>query len=284
MTVIRKMNFDEVKELVQWAESEGWNPGINDAKCLWNLDPDGFLALAKNAKMVGGGAIFRHSDTYGFMGLFIVATQFRGQKLGTKLWFERRDRLLSRLSLGATIGLDGVDAMVPFYEKGGFKPYTRHRRFQLSTPSTHAKLHDEIVDLKTLPIDTISNYEGGCFPCPRPRFLDDWINQPGAISFACISENSIFGFGVMRPCCIGWKIGPLFANSLEIADRLFKAFQLHSSNRPIFLDAPDNNPMAIELCRKYQMDEVFGCVRMYHGPVPQLDNRRIFGITTLEAG
>lgn len=284
MTEIRQMTSDEVKELFQWAEFEGWNPGINDSKCIWNIDPDGFLALVQNGKMIGGVAIFKHCNTYGFMGLFIVAKPYRGQKLGTKLGFKCRDLLLSRLSPRATIGLDGVDAMVPFYEKGGFKPYTRHRRFQLSTPSTHAKLHDDIVDLKTLPIDTISNYEEGCFQCPRPRFLDDWINQPGAISFACISENSILGFGVMRPCCIGWKIGPLFANSLEIADRLFQAFQLHSANRPIFLDAPHNNPMAIELCRKYQMDEVFGCVRMYYGPVPQLDNRRIFGITTLEAG
>jgi len=53
---------------------------------------------------------------------------------------------------------------------------------------------------------------------------------------------------------------------------------------PIFLDVPDNNPPAITLCEKYKMQEVFGCVRMYYGPVPLLDHRRIFGVTTLEIG
>ena len=97
-------------------------------------------------------------------------------------------------------------------------------------------------------------------------------------------DGQLLGFGVMRPCLIGWKIGPLFADSLEVADALFQSFQLASKGIPVFLDVPDNNPLAMSLCRKYKMQEVFGCLRMYYGPAPLLDHRRIFGITTLEVG
>jgi Acetyltransferase (GNAT) domain len=65
---------------------------------------------------------------------------------------------------------------------------------------------------------------------------------------------------------------------------LLRAFQPHCQGAPLFLDVPDNNPAALELCRSFQMTEVFGCVRMYYGRPPTLQHSRIFGITTLEVG
>ncbi len=49
--MIRPMNAQEVQKLVAWAGDEGWNPGVNDAQCFWNFDPDGFLAIAEKYKM-----------------------------------------------------------------------------------------------------------------------------------------------------------------------------------------------------------------------------------------
>ncbi|WP_339743352.1 GNAT family N-acetyltransferase [uncultured Rubinisphaera sp.] len=284
MAEIRALKFEELQLLVDWAGKEGWNPGLNDVDSFWNLDPEGFLALCENDKFIGGGAIIRHSDDYGFMGLFIVDEPFRGRKLGTKLWLARRDQLLSRLKPGGTIGLDGVDAMVKFYEKGGFQQYTRHRRFQLNEPSPECKRSETVCDLKTVNFETVLEFDRRCFPASRPQPLSNWIHQPGAISLAVVENETLKGFGVMRPCRVGWKIGPLFADSLHTADQLFQAFQLQQAGQQIFLDIPDNNPQAIELCRKYQMEEVFGCERMYLGSPPKLDNESIFGITNLETG
>ena len=132
---IRNLTQPELHELVHWAAAEGWNPGVNDAALFWDVDPEGYLAVDMDQRMVGGGAIIRHNANFGFMGLFIVDPDYRGQQLGTKLWYARRDALLSRLDENGTIGLDGVDAMVPFYQKGGFKQFTRHRRFELADPN-----------------------------------------------------------------------------------------------------------------------------------------------------
>jgi hypothetical protein len=62
--MIRPMNAQEVQKLVAWAGDEGWNPGVNDAQCFWNLDPDGFLAIAENDKVIGGGATIRHGESF----------------------------------------------------------------------------------------------------------------------------------------------------------------------------------------------------------------------------
>ena len=201
-----------------------------------------------------------------------------------QLWFARRDRLLAQLSMGGTIGLDGVDAMVPFYASGGFEIFTRHRRFQLSQPSSSAKQSELVVPLDSLPLPKVADYALQCFPARHETYLGHWIDQPGAISLGYVEEGKLLGFGVARPCLVGHKIGPLFADSYEVADALFQAFQRQQGDAPLFLDAPDNNPAAVELCHHYAMEEVFGCMRMYYGPPPEIAHEKIFGITTLEVG
>jgi GNAT superfamily N-acetyltransferase len=283
---IRRMTQDEQNTLLKWAAAEGWNPGVNDAACFWNLDPDGFLAIALDGSMAGGGAVIRHNETFGFMGLFIVHPEYRGRQLGRQLWNARRDQLQSRLKPGATIGLDGVDDMVSFYEQGGFRTFTRHRRFELSTPmpATPDEKAPEIIDLQNVPAAEVHAFDRTCFPGDRDRFLRDWITQPGALSLGFRTDLALQGFGVMRPCQVGWKIGPLFAKEFAVAERLFRAFAARAGTDPMYLDAPDNNPDALRLCRSYAMSEVFGCTRMYLGPVPDVVHDRIYGIATLEVG
>lgn len=284
MATIRNMTADELVTLVEWAAAEGWNPGLHDAACFWNADPDGYLAIELNGKFIGGGAIVRHGESFGFMGLFIVEPPYRGKGLGTQLWFARRDRLLSRLKPGGTIGLDAVDAMIPFYEAGGFRQFARQRRYSFQGQLAAPVVSMPIGDLRAVDYSAVLEYDRECFPEARTTFLSDWINQDHAISRGVFDHDKLQGFGVMRRCVVGWKIGPLFADSLEIADVLFQALVSEAAGLPVFLDAPDYNPAAIELCRRRHMTEVFGCVRMYLGPEPQLDNQRVFGITTFEIG
>jgi GNAT superfamily N-acetyltransferase len=277
------MTRDEATTLVSWAEREGWNPGRNDAALFWELDPDGFLALEEQGQMVGGGAIIRHHALFGFMGLFIVQPAARGRRLGERLWHARRDRLLARLAAGATIGLDGVDAMTAFYERGGFRPFTRHRRFRWQGT---APPHDArgLCDARTIALAQLAEVDRRCFPGDRRAFLAAWIAQPGAHALAWRTEDRVRGFGVMRPCGAGWKIGPLFAEDAGAADALWSGLCARAGGGPTFLDVPDNNPDALALCAARGMTEVFGCVRMYLGPPPAVEHRQIFGVTTLEVG
>lgn len=284
MTKIRSMSREELDQLVSWAQAEGWEPGFHDAKYYWELDPEGYLAIEEDDRFVGGGAIIRHSESFGFMGLFIVNQPHRGKGLGTKLWQTRRDTLLARMNEGATIGLDGVYEMVPFYEKGGFKQFTYHRRFRLDAPFPDVQCSEAICDLKEINFESVKRYDRQCFPASRDSFLQDWIHQPSAIPLGYTKDDELAGFGVMRPCDSGWRIGPLFADSLDVADALFQAFQLEQQGKPIFIDIPDNNPQGQQLRQRYELEEVFGCVRMYYGPPPSIDYDRIFGVTSFEVG
>ncbi len=280
--MIRRMSREDLDVLVGWAAAEGWNPGLRDAEMFWETDPDGFVAVEEDGRLVAGGSIVSYDGRFGFMGFFIVAPTHRGRGLGRRLWVHRRDALLARLRPGAPIGMDGVFAMQAFYARGGFAFAGRDLRMEgIGAP---ARTAPGLVDARELPPAELAAYDAGRFPAPRAAFVARWVAQPGARALAAVADGGIRGYGVVRPCRVGFKIGPLFAADAAVADDLFRALGDHAAGAPLFLDVPEGNPAAVALAARHGMREVFGCARMYLGPRPVLPEHEVFGVTTFELG
>lgn len=93
------------------------------------------------------------------------------------------------------------------------------------------------------------------------------------------------GYTVIRQCRVGYKIGPLFADTPAIARELFDACRDYAGpNEPIFFDAPESNPEAVAMAERHGMKRVFWTGRMYRGEFPQLPYERIFGVTSTALG
>jgi GNAT superfamily N-acetyltransferase len=285
--VVRHMNRSEVDKLIDWAASEGWNPGLHDADLFWATDPAAFIASDLDGELIGGGAITSYNGEFGFMGFFIIRPEFRGRGFGNALWHARRDRLLARLRPGASIGLDGVFAMQDYYARGGFVFSHRDIRFRADIPerpSTAQADNENIVPLSDVPFDQVLEYDRTCFPASRVTFLKGWISQSDALALGCLRNGKLSGYGVVRRCREGSKIGPLFADDIGAAEALYTQLAGFAAGGQLFLDAPENNPAAIELAHQHRMVEVFGCARMYLGPPPPLAHEHVFGVTTFELG
>ena len=274
----------EAKRLVDWAESEGWNPGTHDAETLWKADQDAFLAMVVDEKLAGGGAIFRHSSSFGFMGLFIMTPEFRGQGLRRQLWVERRDRLRERLGEKGVVGLDGVDAMLPFYARGGFEPAYRHCRFSLDVSGRSFEANRKVRKIDHEIQRELLSFDQGCFPGERSSYVSAWLQQPEALLLGSFEGDLLNGYSVLRPCRSGWKVGPLYANGADAARALLQECCRLSSHGTVSIDVPENNVEGWKLCESLGMEQVFQCTRMYLGNAPDLHHDRIFGITCLEAG
>lgn len=280
--VIRNMRRDELDLLVGWAAIEGWNPGLNDADIFWATDSNGFIGAELEGELVGGGSIVSYCGAYGFMGFFIVHPDHRGYGLGNRLWHRRLNMLIERLNKPVVIGMDGVFDMQAYYAKGGFE--FSHRDLRFAGKGQSFSTAPGIVALNQLLFTEIDAYDRAHFPAPRSEFLQRWIEQPGAHTRALLRDGRLAGFGVMRPCRSGYKIGPLFADDQTAAEDLFDALSTLVIGEPIFLDVPENNPGALAIASRYNMEEVFGCARMYFGPKPSLPALEIFGVTSFEFG
>ncbi|AGA91158.1 acetyltransferase (GNAT) family protein [Thioflavicoccus mobilis 8321] len=280
--IVRAMTRAELDTLVDWAAAEGWNPGLNDAQIFWDTDPDGFIAAELGGELIGGGSIVAYEGRFGFMGFFIVRPEHRSRGLGRQLWYARRDRLIARLRAPAVIGMDGVFAMQAFYARGGF--VLSHRDLRFEGVGVAAALDERLVDLAEVPIAEVARYDAAHFPAPRADFLAAWIAQPGGRALGVVHDGALRGYGVIRRCRRGFKIGPLFAADGEMAEALFRGLADQAAGEPLFLDLPENNPAALALTERHGLREVFGCARMYYGPPPALPDGEIYGVTTFELG
>lgn len=276
------LDFQGLKTLVEWALQEGWNPGPFDADVFWATDPDGFYGYFLDGDLIAGGSIVSYEGAFGFMGFFIVKPEFRSLGIGRKLWYQRRNMLQSRLKKEATIGMDGVVAMQPFYEEGGFKIAFRDERYERI--GEVFDIDSNISTIEGEDFESILKYDQQCFGFSRPQFLKPWLALPQIKTFKYQKNGLLKGFAVVRKVANGYKTCPLFADNVEIAEELYKACLNSVVGEPLYLDIPVINEGAVHISKKYSATYVFECARMYSGTPPSFEIDKVFGITTFELG
>ena len=273
---IRRMKYEEVQTAVDWAAAEGWNPGINDAELFYQADPRGFFVAEENGEAVGCCSAVVYERELAFFGLFIVRPDCRKRGIGLRLTHTAMEYVGE-----CNCGLDGVVAMQAKYADFGFQFAYRNIRYEGSCDGREC---GEIVSLDSVPFDVVESYDRRHFSVGRQAFLRKWISQPGCSALGYIHGGALAGYGVLRPCCVGYKIGPLFADTESIADALFQALCVSSHGASVFLDVPEPNDGAVALARRYGMRPCFETARMYTKQVPDFPLQRVFGVTTFELG
>jgi RimJ/RimL family protein N-acetyltransferase len=275
---IETMPFSEVETAIDWAAREGWNPGLSDAACFHAIDPNGFLMGVLDGRPIARDSMPIYDDQFAFCGLYIVDPAYRGQGYGLAL---------TRASLdyigGRNAGLDGVEAMAAKYARFGYRKAHRSTRYAY-TPQTRVSQDPAIVPLTQIPFAKLAACDRAHFFAPRERFLQRWIAQPQATGLAYLDGATLEGYGVLRKCRTGYKIGPLFAATPEIAEALYGALCNHAIGEPVFIDIPEPNASGLKLAAKHDMRSEFACERMYLRGDPGLPLDRIYGLTSFEAG
>jgi hypothetical protein len=276
---IRTMTRAEVDLAVDWAASEGWNPGLHDVDCFYVTDPNGFFIGLLNDKPIGCISAVSYDESYGFIGFYIVKPNYRKRSFGIPLW----NKAMERLS-GRNIGLDGVVAQQDNYKKSGFRLAHRNIRYEWRSTRSQEEAQGTI-ELSELPIEDIVMYDAKLFGNRRDPFLKCWISRPGSVALGIVQKDKLRGYGVLRRCRNGFKVGPLFADSANLAEILFLALTADLPvDTPTFLDVPEINPQAMRLAEKFGMTKVFETARMYTKEEPSVPLHQWFGVTTFELG
>ena len=89
---------------------------------------------------------------------------------------------------------------------------------------------------------------------------------------------------MIRQCGSGCKIGPLFATDGMVAEALFSSLSEWAKGQDVFIDIPEPNANAAELVKNHAMTPAFETARMYTGPIPPIDLKKVFGVTSFELG
>jgi GNAT superfamily N-acetyltransferase len=275
---IRTMERKEINLAVEWGAREGWNPGLHDSECYSVADPNGFLIGLLGDEPISTVSAIRYDASFGFLGFYIVKPECRGKGYGIQI----ANAAFNRLE-GRNMGLDGVVEQQENYKRVGFKLAHRNIRYQGTGGSSHHG--PEIFRLSSLPFETVDTYDRPFSPAYRPAFIKSWISQPDSHALGIMQNGNLAGYGVIRQCRTGFKIGPLYADNPELAESLFLALisQVGPSEQ-VYLDVPEINREAVALAHHHKMTVSFETARMYNEEVPRLPLHRVFGVTSFEIG
>jgi GNAT superfamily N-acetyltransferase len=262
---------------VDWAAVEGWNPGLADAACFTEVDSQGFLIGELDGAPAATISCVNYDASFAFLGFYIVRKDLRGRGFGLRIWNAAIAHAGSRV-----IGLDGVVAQQPNYRKSGFQLAYPNIRYGgvVAAGNTPAG----VIPLSKIPLATVAADDATVFPAKRTAFLRAWIGSPGHVGCALMRDGALTGWGVIRPCLKGRKIGPLVADDHAAAEAILSGLIASCGGGEIFLDVPSINRDAIALAEGLGLAPVFETARMYTGAIRPLRLERIFGVTTFELG
>ncbi|MEQ9330754.1 GNAT family N-acetyltransferase [Thalassobaculum sp.] len=274
---IRAMTAEEVGIAVDWAAAEGWNPGLDDARCFMAEDPGGFRMAFVDGEPAASISVVNYGPGFGFLGFYICRPGMRGRGIGYRLWQDGMAHHGDRV-----VGLDGVVDQQDNYRKSGFDLVYRNIR-HTGVPAVEAPVDPRLVPIGPDLVDAVIAYDRPFFPAPRQAFMRCWLAGESRQGWALVEDGRVTGYGVVRRCRSGAKIGPLFADDAAGAELLFRRL---SASMPgeVSLDTPEPNAAAVALAERYGLQPVFETARMYRGPAPDLPLPRLFGVTTFELG
>jgi len=273
---VRNLSAAEVHIAIEWARREGWNPGLSDAACFYAADPNGFFVALNGTEPAAVVSVVRYGESFAFLGLYTCRPDLRGQGYGLRVWSEGM-----AYAAGRTVGLDGVPDQRPNYARSGFQLAWRNIRYKGVGGGEQVA---GVVDLDDVPFSSIVKYDRDVFEADRSHFLRTWIAQPNAVRLGVIQERKLMGWGLLRPCADGFKIGPMLADNAAVAEQLLDGLLAAAPGQPVYFDVPEPNRAAVGAAAARGMTPVFETARMYAGEPPALNLDKIWGITTFELG
>lgn len=276
---VRAASLEEWHHVVGWAADEGWNPGHGDVDHFHPTDPAGFFLGRSDGEPVSAVSIVNYSDTYAFLGYYLVHPEHRGTGLGLATWRAAWPHAGSR-----TVGLDAVPAQESTYVRSGFTAAHRTLHFT-GRPERAAEVPRDVVPVTAELLPAVAAFDRQCFPADRRTFLDGWLTGRGRTAYAYLRDGTVAGYGMMRPARSGQRVGPLFADTAEGAAALLDALAGRlEPDEELHLDIPETHTAALRLAAARRLDAVSHTVRMYRGPAPATRTDACWAVTSLELG
>jgi len=286
-----KKEFESI--IINAMVKEGWGPGLKDAECFMACDPTAGFVGELNGKPICCATMAKYGDSFAFGGSYIVSKEYRGREYGKKIY----DAGMASAKHFPSIALISGLKQEEMNKCNGFRSQFYGAFFVFNIPTTIAcfsetskRLPVKIKSIEEVNMQALFMYDATAFGFERHAFLSKWLRMTGSHARVAIdSEGCTVGYTVARPTFIkgSYKIGPLFADSEAIAEKLLKAVfeELLRQEKPspvVCIDAPTEK--ATKLCERLQGKRSFELVYMVTNDLPDACFDKWFGYTTVQFG
>ncbi|EDV19955.1 hypothetical protein TrispH2_009743 [Trichoplax sp. H2] len=272
-------SFADMEWIMKMRAIRGRNPGQNDAITYQLADPTGFYVGLLNGETIGCVSGMKYENSI-FWGNQMVLKEHRGKGYGKKLF----QHVYNYVKDFKTSGYDTLTCDADIYAHLGFKAFHHTTRYVgiVDKLQTHCR---NIVDAKKVPFEKLLEYDARHSPDRRKYFLAACLNVGTDRAFVYLDSNrDIQGFGAIRKAVDGYKIAPLYAQSMDIAERLIYGLTATFENCKVMIDIPTPNESAMKLIEKLQLQATLNTVRMYLNRPFTYDVNSVYAVSSLEIG
>ncbi|MDD2853028.1 MAG: GNAT family N-acetyltransferase [Desulfuromonadaceae bacterium] len=261
----------DITPFLKLAAAENWVAEPWEFEFLLSAFSQGcFTARGDSGEIAGFVTSLRHNRS-GWIGNLIVSAEYRGQRIGERLFVSALEAL--RSSGVETFWLTASKSGKSLYEKYGFSSidtiirWSGRGRQRFSGQETLAT--DDNVDSFLNNID----YQA-------------WGDQRVALIAATAGRGTVLlqetGFVVVQQCGNSRQLGPFSAPGYSTADALLKAALNTIPNEiAVCLDAPASNRTALKLFNRNRMRISGSNELMYAGVKPAYQPEMIYGLATM---
>jgi len=233
------MQPSDFKEINQWCIDEGWNIGIHDSDIYYKIDPIHHY-IAKTNKSVASLSIIKHDHNFFTLGPFIVHKSYRGQGIGEALWHVAMTQMVEEYP-DAHIALYAVSEQVDRYRKADFIPVLTIQRWYIDSSKLITSRSNQCTSITNKLIPSIGQYYHNNYVTNRDLLFNELLLKPETNGLVFMDDNVIKGFGFIRRCVRGFRIGALVADTPEIAQTLIAGLLEFALGAPVFIDVPGSN-------------------------------------------
>jgi GNAT superfamily N-acetyltransferase len=273
---MRQASLAEVRQMLDWAQDEGWNPGLGDAEAFHAADPAGFFVAEADGAPVAAISVVNHSGTFAFLGLYLCRPAYRGRGLGHALWRHALAHAGAR-----TVGLDGVPAQEGNYARSGFVRTEATLRLEgriapAAAPQVREAGAEDAAEIARLDLAATG--------VARERFVAAWSAKADSRrTLVLAGDGGLRGFATVRRCVAGVKVGPVVAPDAAAALALVRAAVARLPAEPAIIDVPEGNAAFRRALEERGFRETFRTARMYRGQPPTAA-ATLMAIATMELG
>ncbi|MHA1681347.1 MAG: GNAT family N-acetyltransferase [Promethearchaeota archaeon] len=276
--LFRNIAEDDLDAMMFLKEQAGWNQTRKDWMRFISLEPRGCFVGTINGRIIASiTTTIVHVDL-AWMGMVLVHEKLRGRGIGREIVAHA----LSHLEKAGveTIMLDATPVGIPLYEKFGFKPISRIRRYTVPL-ITNNYFKGHLAARKA--INRVLSYEHRATG-RRPRlFMEKLLDD--SKTFLIEDEGELSGFLSSRDGSNLPYIGPLVADDEEVAISALDSCLDSSSTGCSIIDVHEQHAAILNYLESRGGKESRSFTRMYSGTEPRVDYiAKEFFITGPEKG
>jgi len=234
---LRKLASTDIAQAWSLSREMGWNQVASDWQIFLDLGR-AYGLFTEMGRLVATCCILPYGRRFAWISMLIVSAHWRRRGLGTRLIRHCCSVVRERDLVPA---LDATDAGYRLYQRLGFSERWRFQRYEATGHvQTSAQTTNDVMLRQMSPkdLESVAAMDAAAFGAYRVALLERLRERVPEACLVAERAGVLRGFILARDGCRATQVGPLMADSADVACRLIDR-ALSVVRGPVYIDVPD---------------------------------------------